>query len=239
MKNEIENLIIDKLISEINDDKYKVHQKLLSENELADFYKVPRIIARKAYEKLEEMGYIYTIQGKGRYLKAKQQYIELQLSGDKSFSRKMLDTGRELVTKNISFEKIQYDKKIYEELGITKDDEVYKVGRLRIIDKKPSAIHISYLAKSVFKDIAENGKDIKSVFTYYELNGYSEFNSYKSIISISFPTAKEREILGCPSLVPLLILETNCIDNISKKVLEYTKIIYRGDSFKYIVSPRI
>jgi len=104
------------------------------------------------------MGYIYSKQGKGRYFKDKQQHIELHLSGDKSFSQKMLDTGRELLTKNIYFEKIKYDEKIYGELKVTEDDEVYKVGRLRIIDKKPSAIHISYLAKSVFKDIADKGK---------------------------------------------------------------------------------
>jgi GntR family transcriptional regulator len=239
MESEIENLIIDKIISEIHEDKYKADEKLPSENVLADFYKIPRITARKAYKRLEEMGYIYSKQGKGRYLKEKQQYIELQLTGDKSFSRKMRDTGRELITKNILFEKIQYDKKIYEELGINKDDEVYKVSRLRIIDKKPSAIHVSYLAKSVFKDIAENGNSIESVFNYYELNGYFEFTSSKSIISISFPTAAEREILGCPSLVPLLILETNCIDNKSKQVLEYTKIIYRGDTFKYVLPQKI
>jgi len=59
----------------------------------------------------------------------------------------MRDTGRDLVTKNIIFEKIQYNKKIYEELRTNKEDEVYKVARLRIIDKKPSAIHVSYLAK--------------------------------------------------------------------------------------------
>ena len=105
MKNQIENLIIDKFISEINGEKYKANEKLPSENELSEIYKVPRIITRKAYERLEEMGYIYSKQGKGRYLKEKQQYIELQLSGDKSFSQKMKDTGRELVTKNIIFEK--------------------------------------------------------------------------------------------------------------------------------------
>ena len=236
MKNQIENLIIDKFISEINADKYKAHEKLYSENELAQIYNVPRITARKAYEKLEEMGYIYSKQGKGRYLNGKQQYIELHLSGDKSFSQKMRDTGRELITQNILFEKIKYDKKIYEELGVGNDDEVYKIARLRIIDKKPSAIHLSYLAKSVFKDIEEKGKDIESIFNYYELNGYSDFNSCKSVISISFPTSEEREILNCPNLVPLLIVETNCIDNKSKKVLEYTRIIYRGDTFKYIVT---
>jgi len=78
----------------------------------------------------------------------------------------MLDTGRELVTKNVLFERILYDKKIYMELEIDKDDEVFKIGRLRIIDNKPSAIHISYLAKSRFKDIAKDGKSIESIFSY-------------------------------------------------------------------------
>ena len=188
MQNEIENIIIDRLISEINDDKYSVHEKLPSENVLADFYNIPRITARKAYKKLEEMGYIYSKQGMGRYLKAKQQYIELQLTGDKSFSQKMQETGRDLVTKNILFEKIKYDKKIYDELAINRADEVYKIGRLRIIDNKPSAIHISYLAKSVFKDIDKNGNSIKSVFSYYKLNGYLSLLHLKVLLAFLFLT---------------------------------------------------
>jgi GntR family transcriptional regulator len=236
MKNDIETMIIDKLLFDINHGIYKNNSKLPSENELADSFKVPRIMVRKAYEKLEEMGYINSIQGKGRYLKERHKQIELMLSGDESFSKKMINKGYDFSSINIFCEKIVYDEKIYNELGVGKDDDVYRIGRLRIIDKRPSAIHISYVAKSIFKDISEIGKSIVSIFQYYKDKGYEQFDSEKSILSISFPTLEERELLECSSLIPLLIVETNCIDKISNKVLEYTKIIYRSDCFKYVVS---
>jgi len=236
MKKDIETLIIDKLMVDINDGKYQPNDKLPSENELSSVYNVPRIIIRKAYGRLGEMGYIYSKQGKGRYLKDRHKQIELVLSGNESFSKKMIDKGHDFLSKNIFCERIKYNEKIFNELGVTKDDEVYKIGRLRIVDKRPIAIHISYLAKSVFNDIDRIGKDIVSMFEFYRMRGYEKFDSGKSILSVSFPTLEEREILECSNLIPLLIVETNCIDKTTNKVLEYTKIFYRSDSFKYIVT---
>lgn len=235
MREEAENKIIEDLLMDIRNNKYKADDKLPSENELADIYNVPRITARKTYERLEQMGYIYSMQGKGRYLKNKSEQVEFVLSGNESFSKKMIDKGYDFLSKNIIFQKIEYDQKIFEQLGIGNDDEVFRIGRLRIINKIPMAMHISYVAKSVFKNIEEEGKNITSMFEYYSSKGYTKFGSKTSILSISFPTSKEKQILQCPELVPLLILETNCIDEISNKVLEYTKIIYRSDCFKYSV----
>ena len=233
MKNHIETRIFDGLMLDINEGKYKAKDKLPSENELADIHQVPRIVARKVYEQLEELGYINSIQGKGRYLKDKYYEIELVLFGKESFSKKMKDKGYELLTENIIFEKIKYDENIFKKLGVAKEVEVFKIGRLRIVDKRPVAIHISYVAKSVFNDIDKTGRNIVSMFEYYKQHGYINFKSSISLLSVSIPTIEERELLQCSKLVPLLILETDCIDADSDKLLEYTKIIYRGDCFKY------
>lgn len=233
MKNEIETMIFDKLMLDINENKYKINDKLPSENELADIYQVPRIMVRRVYEYLEDRGYIYSKQGKGRYLKEKSYQLELVLMGKESFTKKMMDKGYDIQTRNISFNKIDYDEKIYDNLQVSRDEEVYKVGRLRIFQKKPVAIHISYVTKSVFSDIERSGKGIVSMFEYYNRKGYKSFKSSKSILSISTPTVEERELLECPRLIPLIILESNCIDEETEKLLEYTKIVYRGDCFKY------
>lgn len=235
MKNDIETLIIDRFIIDMNEGKYKINDKLPSENEMADLYGVPRISVRKAYVKLEEMGYLYPKQGKGRYVKDRQQAIELVLSGNESFSKKMLCKGYHLVSNNVICEKIDYDRSIFQELHVEKSDAVYKIGRLRIINGVPMALHISYVAKSVFTNIEQESKGIESMFQYYKQNGYKAFDSEKSILRISFPTLKERELLQCSNLIPLLTVETNCVDAVSKKVLEYTNIVYRSDCFKYIV----
>ncbi|MBA1335505.1 MAG: Transcriptional regulator [Firmicutes bacterium] len=231
--NEIE--IIDQIILDIQADRYKPNDKLPSENELADLYRVPRITVRKAYERLQEMGYIYSKQGKGSFVKNRQKQINLVLSGDVSFSKKMAGMGCKFETRNIFCEEIIYDKKIFNFLRVDSSDRVFKIGRLRIIDDTPTALHISYVAKSVFNDIDEAGRNIKSMFAYYNSQGYYEFYSRKSILSVSFPTEYERKIFACSNLIPLLILVSSCIDKKTDTVLEYTEIIYRTDCFKYVI----
>lgn len=230
-----EMAIVDKLVSDIQAGRYEADEKLPSENELADLFKVPRITVRKAYERLQEMGYIYSLQGKGSYVKDRRQQIPLLLSGDESFSRKMLAQGYNYHSKNVFCEEIPYHQKIFQALGVDEHDRVFKIGRLRFVDHRPVALHISYVAKSVFADIDQVGKEITSMFEYYNRKGYTEFRSQTSILSVQFPTAYEREILECSSLIPLLVLESGCIDRKTGTVLEHTRILYRSDCFTYVI----
>ncbi|MEG0383983.1 GntR family transcriptional regulator [Solibacillus cecembensis] len=233
MKLDVELMILDELIQEIVQGKYQVNEQFPSENELSQKYNVPRIKVRNAFLKLEEMGYIYSQQGKGRYLKDKQLKIKLHLTGAQSFTEKMTEAGYAFESKNIGCEKITYHPRIYSILQVSPEDEVFKISRLRMIDGKPIALHSSFVAKSIFPNIEQDGSRLSSMFAYYRENGWTEFTSSDSHLSISFPTSEERSILQCPSLIPLLIVESDCIAASQHKVLEYTKIIYRSDSFTY------
>jgi len=233
MSNEME--IVDKLVFLIVSGKYIAHDKLPSENMIADQFKVPRISARKAYERLEELGYIYKRQGKGSYVKDRSKQIELVLSGDVSFSQKMIEKGYNFHSETIFCREIKYNKRIYDYLETNEDDRIFKVGRLRYIDQQPIALHISYVAKSVFSDINVVGMDITSMFKYYNSKGYTEFCSKPSILSVSFPTESQRKLLDCTYLIPLLVLESGCTDKKTGTVLEYIKILYKSDCFSYVI----
>ena len=234
MSNDME--IVDKLVSLIASGKYNAYDKLPSENEIADQYKVPRNTARKAYERLEELGYIYKEQGKGSYVKDRYKQIELVLSGDVSFSQKMIEKGYDYQSETIFCKEIKYNKKISDYLETDEEDTIFKVGRLRYIDQQPIALHISYVAKSVFEEINAEGMDITSMFKYYKSKGYSEFDSKTSILSVAFPTKSQRKVLNCTNLIPLLVLESGCTDKKTGTVLEYTKILYRSDCFSYVIN---
>ncbi|MFJ7933965.1 GntR family transcriptional regulator [Sporosarcina sp. NPDC096371] len=236
MAEQIELMIIDDLIEEIVQGKYHANNQFPSENELAKRYDVPRIKVRNAFLKLEDMGYLYSKQGKGRFLKPKKRQIELHLTGSSSFSEKMERAGYDLKTQNLGCEKIAYDPKIYASLNVPEDEEVYKISRLRIIDGLPIALHNSYVAKSTFPQIEQDGDGIQSMFAYYAKQGFTDFLSSKSHVSISFPTNTERTLLECAPFVPLFVLQSDCIDAKRHTGLEYTKIIYRGDSFTYILT---
>ncbi|MBP1967524.1 GntR family transcriptional regulator [Paenibacillus aceris] len=227
--------IMDHLIAMIQSGKYEPEDKLPSENEIADWFKVPRITARKAYERLQELGYIYSKQGKGSFVQDRNLRIPLVLSANKSFSQKMLELGYDYESKNIFCEPIEFNHKIYESLGIDEADRAYKIGRLRIIDGRPIAMHISYVSESVFPNIEREGKEITSMFKYYLNHGYRHIQSSETTLRLTHPSKYERELLACSSLIPLLVLESECKDSETGRILEYSKTMYRGDMFTYVI----
>ena len=228
--------ITDDLLQLIIGGKYKENDRLPSENELAIHYKVPRFNVRNAFLKLEDMGYIYSKQGKGRFLKPKKHQLKLNLAGNRSFSEEMRQAGHDLETQNLGYVKVPYDEKIYSKLQVARCDEVIKISRLHIVDGQPTALHISYVSKSVFPKIERDGDNIQSMFTYYADQGFTDFSSNKGYVSISFPTSVERGLFDCAALVPLLVVESDCIETNQNMVLGYTKIIYRSDLFTYVIS---
>ena len=230
---DIENEIMDNLLLDIRECKYEFDDKMPSDNKLAEKYGVPRLKVRRVYEKLEQMGYIYSLQGRGRFLKRRGKYIELVLSGEESFTKKMLDAGYNLITKNVYCNRIPYNGYIFDQLKVDKSVPVYKIGRLRIVDGEPLAIHVSYVATNVFPNISADGKEITSMFNYYSKNGYYNYKANETSLEIAYSTSKERELLQCGELVPLIKLKTNCIDTEKNRILEYTETIYRGDKFVY------
>jgi len=229
------DLIMDHLIASIQSGKYEPDDKLPSENELADKFKVPRMTARKAYERLQELGYIYSRQGRGSFVQDRNLRIPLVLSGIKSFSQKMTELGYDYESRNLFCEPVEFNNKIYESLGAKESERVFKVGRLRFINGQPIALHISYVAESTFLDIAHTGRDITSMFDFYKKHGYSNHRSSQTTLRLTYPSKYERELLACSSLIPLLVLESECADGASGRPLEYSKIMYRGDMFTYVI----
>ncbi|WP_019414642.1 GntR family transcriptional regulator [Paenisporosarcina sp. TG20] len=159
-----ETQILDDIMHHIVSKTFKYGEKHPSENELADKYRVPRMTVRNVLTKLEERGYIYSKQGKGRYLKEESIQIQLHLSGKTSFTDKMKQAGYDLITRNIICEKIPYSKQIFQSLNVDEGDDVYKIGRIRYINNEPKAIHNSFVSEAMFPEIAEDGPEIESMF---------------------------------------------------------------------------
>ncbi|MFD2699282.1 GntR family transcriptional regulator [Paenibacillus shunpengii] len=233
MSDEME--IMDYFVSSIQSGRYEPHDKLPSENEIADRMKVPRITARKAYQRLQELEYIYSIQGKGSFVRDRHQQIPLVLNSDKSFSQKMIEMGFDYQSRNILCEKVEFNHKIYEMLQASEHENVYRIDRLRLIEGQPLALHSSYVSETRFPDIGRVGRELGSMFQYYQSKGYSVFQSRQTQLRLTYPNKLERELLECSSLIPLLVLESACVDKESGQTLEVSKIMYRGDSFTYVI----
>ncbi|WP_413375524.1 GntR family transcriptional regulator [Alkalihalobacillus sp. 1P02AB] len=236
MKPSKESLIIDEINNMIAGKEVLPLEKLPSENELADRFDVPRLTVRNALIQLELRGNIVAKKGKGRYVREPASLIHLHLTGEESFSDKMKQAGYSLRTENIVFKKMEFDEGLYQELEVREENSIYEVARVRFIDEQPLAIHRSYVSDRTFPLIEKDGPMITSMFSYYRQFGYTHFTSSKSLLSIVYPTAAEQELLNMPSMIPLILLESNTVDEQTGKLLEYTKISYRSDKFKYKLS---
>ena len=110
-------MIADTLIKEFQNDKYVKGEKMPSENKMAVRFQVPRSEIRKAYERLKELGYVYSMQGYGSFFSGKQEKIRLSMN-DESFSKKMRETGINFETRNVGCRRISGDSLIHTMLGV-------------------------------------------------------------------------------------------------------------------------
>jgi GntR family transcriptional regulator len=225
--------IIDYLLVQMIEDVLKSGDKLPAESDMSERFRTTRINVRKAMERLIEMGYIEFQKNKGYFVKPKRKKLDLTMNGNESFSMKMKAMFMDYKSMNLGCEVIPYNQRIWTRLGIDKEQHVYQISRLRWIQNEPIALHVSYVSDYVFKSISSEGHDIESMFDYYISQGHRAFTSRQSILSISFPTLAEQKLFQCSGLIPLLMVETDCVDQVTGQVLEMTKILYKGDSFKY------
>lgn len=108
------------LLSEIECDKFKEHEKLPSERELCDKFSLSRDTVRQAIFQLEKMGYIYKKHGK------------------------------EAFSKVLSFEIIPADKYVANFLKIKENSNIHRITRLRLVDSVPLIFEKTYLPVEKF-----------------------------------------------------------------------------------------
>lgn len=226
--------LIDALLVDINSGMYRADQRLPGEYELADRFGVTRADVRKAYDRLKEFGYVYSIQGKGSFFRGPQEIIPLRLRGG-SFSHKMKELGLPYESRNIMAAPIPYTPLVFEPLGAAREDKVWEIVRLRIISGEPVAIHTSFLPERVFPGLPQDGERITSVFSYFEETGQAGHKGEGARISVGSLTRREREVLGVAGYAPCLVYSGRRFAQDGQTVLEFMRTVYRADRFCFLL----
>lgn len=222
--------IVDVLIREFQENRYKKGEKMPSENKMAVRFGVTRSEIRKSYERLKELGYVYSMQGYGSFFSGKREKIRLSMT-DISFSEKMAALGLSFETKNIGCQKLKDDSLIHSMLDTDFCEPVYKITRLRILEGEPAAIHVSYMAEDLFPRIKDEGASITSVYDYIHSCGYVNLHSENTQLTVSSLSKKERTLLEIKGYAPSLVLTCRCVTLPSKTIVEVARTIYRSDRF--------
>ncbi len=221
--------LVDIIKTEIENGTYKVNDLLPREIDYQEKYNVSRITVRSAMAKLQNLGYIEKIKGKGTFVKS--QKITEPLLKIESFTEEMKQKGVIPTTKNANISIIGADEECAKVLNIPVNTPVYKLTRIRLINDTEIGLFTTYL-KTDFPLTLDNNVYNNSLYAY--LNSQNIFiNKIKQYISASSAKKDMLESLNCKKNEPILVLRRIGFIDDSQNPYEYTIAKYIGSRYEY------
>lgn len=207
---------------------------LLPEREICKEQEISRMTVNKAINALVSEGILYRKQGKGTFVAQKKK--KYQFNNVKGFTEVMKSRGIDIKTDIIKFEILNPDDIIMEKLGITdKRENVYKIKRIRYVEKEPFGYEIAYIPEKVCGGMTKGMLDDNSLYKILENEyGYKVARVEQIIDPIQVDT-KVSEKLQCEKgRLALSIQRTSYTED--EKIIEYTVTIIRSDKYQYEIN---
>ncbi|SHK59598.1 trehalose operon repressor [Tepidibacter formicigenes] len=223
--------IYNEIITKIESGEIESNTKLSSENELMKEYSVSRDTIRKSLNLLEQNGYIQKIKGKGSFVLDINKF-DFPVSGLTSFKELSEKIGVKSSTIVKELELIKPDKFLMKQLNVSKDDEVWKVIRVREIGDKKIILDKDFFNKKfvpvLTKDICED-----SIFEYIENELGLRIGFAKKEITVQQATEEDKKYLDLENYNMIVVVK-NYIYLDDTSLFQYTESRHRPDKFKFV-----
>ncbi|MFC0471149.1 trehalose operon repressor [Halalkalibacter kiskunsagensis] len=224
-------LIYDDLAGKIQNGILRANELLPSENELADTYMASRETIRKALKLLSEHGYIQKMQGKGSMVLDVTK-INFPISGLVSFRELADKMGKRAKTNVVFLEEQGMPADIQEHFQTGEELDIWKVVRVREIDKENIILDKDFLLSSFVPgltvDICE-----RSIYAYIEQVLGLSISFAKKEITVEAPTDEDRELLDLRGYDTIVVVRSHVyFDDAS--MFQYTESRHRPDKFRFV-----
>ncbi|MFI3209496.1 MAG: GntR family transcriptional regulator [Peptostreptococcaceae bacterium] len=207
----------------------KQGEYLMPERELAKYQSISRMTVNKVVKNLVNDGFLDRIQGKGTFVAYKKEVHKFQ--NLKGFTEVMNEKGVKVKNEILSFEVLEPSEKILNKLQI-KNELVYKIERLRIIDNTPFAFETVYIPTKACKDLSYEKLKDNSLYSLLEGRYNQEIKNANQIINPVLLNKKEAKILNRNINLPSLRFDRVAF-NQNDEAIEYTISIFTCDKYQY------
>ncbi|HDK7163502.1 TPA: trehalose operon repressor [Clostridium botulinum] len=223
--------IYNEISNKIENNKIQSGEKLSSENEMMKEYNVSRDTIRKALNLLESNGYIQKVKGKGSFVLDINKF-DFPVSGLTSFKELSTRMGVESNTLVKELKLIKPDIFLMKQLNLSKNDDVWKVIRVREIDNKKIILDKDFFNKKyvplLTKDICEN-----SIYEYLENELGLKISFAKKEITVQQATQEDKSYLDFENYNMIVVVKNYIyLDDMS--LFQYTESRHRPDRFKFV-----
>jgi len=218
----------------IDDNEWQPHDPLPPERELEALYNVSRTTVREALNHLASQGYIYREHGRGTFVSRPK--IQHSLHILHSFTDDMKARGFRPGQRVLGLERVTATNRIRQQLELADDiDQVIQVERLRYADGEPIGIHIAYLPLLPDQNISRKELEtFGSLYALLEVKFSLVPAEADETIEAAIANKREADLLQVNVGFPLLLLERTTFSQ-QRYPMEFVKMLYRADRYKYYV----
>ena len=218
----------------IRDGVLRPGDALPSERELAVMADVSRVTVRKAVQHLVEDRLLVQRHGSGTFVAPPVQRIEQPLSALTSFTEDMARRGMKVRSQWLDRGLYPPSPEEMMTLGLSPSEQVARVARLRIADDTPLAIERASLAAHVLPDPAAIGE---SLYSALDKTGHRPVRAIQRLSAKNLNEAEAALLGTAPGSASLNIERISYLA--SGKVIEFTRSVYRGDAYDFVVELRL
>lgn len=216
----------------ILDGKLAPHEPIPSERELEKIYNVSRTTIRPAIDILVRQGFLYREHGKGTFVSPPK--LQKGISELTSFTEDMKRRGIVPGQKILSIGYVEPAEKVRAQLDLPKNvKEILCVDRIRLGDGSPMGLQTSYYSLPEGQTFSrEELEDVGSIYALLRERLHLIPTEADETLEVTVATPREASLLHVKPGSPLLLSERTTYSQ-TRRVIEFAKILYRGDRYRY------
>ena len=216
----------------IADGQVEAHQSIPSERELEKIYGVSRTTIRQAIDLLVRQGFLYREHGKGTFVSP--QKLQKGISELTSFTEDMRQRGLVPGQQILEIGYVEPPKNVRSRLELTGESQpVLRIERLRLGDGVPMGLQTSYYVLPEGQTITRQElEQYGSVYTILTEKLRLIPTEADETLEVTLATPREASLLQIEPGSPLLLSERTTYSQY-RRVIEWVKILYRGDRYRY------
>lgn len=224
--------IADIIRADIADGIYKPSEKLPTEAEFVERFKVNRHTVRHALSSLSEDGIVYSKQGSGVFVSASP--AKYEIGKRVRFHQHIDGEGRKAKKQTLHFETRAASKEEAKALGIKTTDLVHIHEAIAFINEEPAAHSISAYPASKLPNLLNKLVETNSVTAAMKSCGVQDYYRLETRLTAVLSNATTALHLNLKSGAPLLrSLALNCDPD--GNIIEYGRTWFSGNNIELVI----
>ncbi|MFB8580925.1 GntR family transcriptional regulator [Enterococcus gallinarum] len=221
--------IHDQIKANIENETYKIGDRLPSERELAKQFCVSRMTLRQAIQTLADEGILERKIGSGTYVA--RQKVQEKMSGTTSFTEIMRSLGRVPSSKAVAYFLTAPSSSEMEKLQLEGHETILRMERIRYADDVPICFEVASIPEKLIYNFSKE-EIISSLYHVLEEKGGHKIGAASQTISAMIASEQIADYLQIKRGDAILRMrQITCFEN--GQPFEYVRTQYVGNRFEF------